>query len=336
MKKLALLIIAVIVGTITAEAQIGGLLQKAAKKAQQKTEEKIIDKASDKASEQISDAVADQIPEEEASEDPAYTTDESEPLTYEGVMRLMPPIPSAQQMVSYKKAEFGGQGLRQMSSQVMKFQMTVLELTSKVYTIPVQGADSAQIVEDAYKYAEMYTGLSKEEIDMLSEMSEEEQEAYLAEHYQEGQAEAVLLQQAAEVGEELEPLQPMIDHWSSFDNKIIEVNQEADSKCKAIYAKYEPQLKKAEGDDEARNKVLLKYYEEAAPIIHDAIISCNKIRLDEQLPVAMELEEQIIPIRQRHPNAITAILNYPQLTAVQYFTEALRVMEIPEYPDDNE
>ena len=36
MKKLALLIIAVIVGTITAEAQIGGLLQKAAKKAQQK------------------------------------------------------------------------------------------------------------------------------------------------------------------------------------------------------------------------------------------------------------------------------------------------------------
>ena len=279
MKKLALLIIAVIVGTITAEAQIGGLLQKAAKKAQQKTEDKIIDKASDKASEQISDAVADQIPEEEASEDPAYTTDESEPLTYEGVMRMMPPIPSAQQMVSYKKAEFGGQGLRQMSSPVMKFQMTVLELTSKVYTIPVQGADSAQIVEDAYKYAEMYTGLSKEEIDMLSEMSEEEQEAYLAEHYQEGQA---------------------------------------------------------EGDDEARNKVLLKYYEEAAPIIHDAIISCNKIRLDEQLPVAMELEEQIIPIRQRHPNAITAILNYPQLTAVQYFTEALRVMEIPEYPDDNE
>jgi hypothetical protein len=334
MKKLTLLIIAVIVGTITANAQIGGLLEKAAKKAQKKTEEKIIDKASDKASEQISNAVADQIPEEEATEDPAYTVDENEPLTYEGVMRMMPPVPSVQQMVSYKKAEYNGQGLRQLSSPLMKFQMTVLELTAKVYTIPVQGADSAEIVDNAYKYAEMYTGLSKEEIDMLSTMSEEEQDAYLAEHYQEGQAEAVLLQQAAEVGEELEPLQPMIDHWTSFDDRIAEVNKDADSRCKAIYAKYEPQLKKAEGDDEARNKVLLKYYEEVAPIIRDAIISSNKIRLDEQLPVAMELEEQIIPIRQRHPNALTALLNYPQLTAVQYFTEALRVMDIPEYPNE--
>ena len=334
MKKLTLLIIAVIVGTITANAQIGGLLEKAAKKAQKKTEEKIIDKASDKASEQISNAVADQIPEEEVTEDPAYTVDENEPLTYEGVMRMMPPVPSVQQMVSYKKAEYNGQGLRQLSSPLMKFQMTVLELTAKVYTIPVQGADSAEIVDNAYKYAEMYTGLSKEEIDMLSTMSEEEQDAYLAEHYQEGQAEAVLLQQAAEVGEELEPLQPMIDHWTSFDDRIAEVNKDADSRCKAIYAKYEPQLKKAEGDDEARNKVLLKYYEEVAPIIRDAIISSNKIRLDEQLPVAMELEEQIIPIRQRHPNALTALLNYPQLTAVQYFTEALRVMDIPEYPNE--
>lgn len=334
MKKLTLLIIAVIVGTITANAQIGGLLEKAAKKAQKKTEEKIIDKASDKASEQISNAVADQIPEEEATEDPAYTVDENEPLTYEGVMRMMPPVPSVQQMVSYKKAEYNGQGLRQLSSPLMKFQMTVLELTAKVYTIPVQGADSAEIVDNAYKYAEMYTGLSKEEIDMLSTMSEEEQDAYLAEHYQEGQAEAVLLQQAAEVGEELEPLQPMIDHWTSFDDRIAEVNKDADSRCKTIYAKYEPQLKKAEGDDEARNKVLLKYYEEVAPIIRDAIISSNKIRLDEQLPVAMELEEQIIPIRQRHPNALTALLNYPQLTAVQYFTEALRVMDIPEYPNE--
>ena len=332
MKKLALLIIAVIIGTCTVDAQIGGFLEKAAKKAQQKTEEKIIDKTSEK----VSDAIADQIPEEEAGEDPTYEIDESAPLTYEGLMRQLPPLPSAQQMVSYKKSEFGGQGLRQMSSPVMKFQMTVIELSSKVYTIPVQGADSAQIAENAYKYAEMYTGLSKEEIDMLSKMSEEEQEAYLAEHYQEGQAEAVLLQQAAEVGEELEPLQPMIDQWSSFDDKITEVNKKADARCKAIYAKYEPQLKKAKGDDEARNKVLLKYYEEAAPIIHDAIISCNKIRLDEQLPVAMELEEQIVPIRQRHPNALTAILNYPQLTAMQYFTEALRVMEVPEFSEDND
>ena len=46
MKKLVLLIIAVIVGTFTANAQIGGFLEKAARKAQQKTEDKIIEKTS--------------------------------------------------------------------------------------------------------------------------------------------------------------------------------------------------------------------------------------------------------------------------------------------------
>ena len=330
MKKLVLLIIAVIVGTFTANAQIGGFLEKAAKKAQQKTEDKIIEKTSEKAADKVSDAIVDQIPDVEVEEQAVEESDE--PLTYEGIMRQLKPIPSVQQMVSYKKAELSGQGLKMLSSEVMKFQMKVLDLTGKVLEVPYQNADSAQIMAAAYNYAEMTTGLSKEEIDMLSQMSEEEQEAYLQAHYNEGQAEAAMMEAAVEASKYLEPLQPTIDRWTAIGDKVDNVFQESDEQCAAIYKKYAAKLDTE--DEEARNKVLLKYYEEVAPIIRDAVDRAGEIRFKEQLPIAMEIEEEMVKIRAEHQDAISVLLNYPQLTASAYLAESLKIIEIPEYPEE--
>ena len=332
MKKLIILAIAIILGAFNANAQFGSVLKKVAKQ----TESSIREKATEKAVEQASQSIEEQLgTPEEPSEEPAVV-ESDEPLTYESLMKMLPALPSASDMVNYKKAELNGQSFKLMTSPVLKFQMSILDLAGKVYSIPYQGADSAQIMDAAYKSAELYTGLSREEIDMLATMSEEEQEAYLTAHYNEGHAEAVLLQQAAEIGEEMEPLQPDIDRWSSYDDKITENHKDCSTKCKNIYVKYADKLANAEGDDDARNKILLKYYEEVAPIIRESIVSCCKIRLEEQLPVAMEIEEQMVPIRERHQDGISALLNYPQLTATQYFTETLRIMEIPEYPDVEE
>lgn len=332
MKKLVLLIIAVIIGTFTANAQIGGFLEKAAKKAQQKTEDKIIEKTSEKAADKVSDAIVDQIPDVEVEEQAVEESDE--PLTYEGIMRQLKPIPSVQQMVSYKKAELSGQGLKMLSSEVMKFQMKVLDLTGKVLEVPYQNADSAQIMAAAYNYAEMTTGLSKEEIDMLAQMSEEEQEAYLQAHYNEGQAEAAMMEAAVEASKYLEPLQPTIDRWTAIGDKVDNVFQESDEQCAAIYKKYAAKLDTE--DEEARNKVLLKYYEEVAPIIRDAVDRAGEIRFKEQLPIAMEIEEEMVKIRAEHQDAISVLLNYPQLTASAYLAESLKIIEIPEYPEDKE
>ena len=330
MKKLVLLIIAVIVGTFTANAQIGGFLEKAARKAQQKTEDKIIEKTSEKAADKVSDAIVDQIPDVEVEEQAVEESDE--PLTYEGIMRQLKPIPSVQQMVSYKKAELSGQGLKMLSSEVMKFQMKVLDLTGKVLEVPYQNADSAQIMAAAYNYAEMTTGLSKEEIDMLAQMSEEEQEAYLQAHYNEGQAEAAMMEAAVEASKYLEPLQPTIDRWTAIGDKVDNVFQESDEQCAAIYKKYAAKLDTE--DEEARNKVLLKYYEEVAPIIRDAVDRAGEIRFKEQLPIAMEIEEEMVKIRAEHQDAISVLLNYPQLTASAYLAESLKIIEIPEYPEE--
>lgn len=333
MKKTALLILAIIIGVFTANAQIGGLLEKAARKAAKKTEEKVIKKATDKASDKAAEAIDNSIGLEEIdAQEETSQIDSDEPLTYESLMRQIPPLPTVQQMVSHKKAELNEQNLKILSSNVMKFQISVLNLTSKIYTIQYQYADSTQIMEAAYKNAEMYTGLTKEEIDMLSTMSEEEQEAYLNAHYQEGHAEAMLMKEAMEASEYLEPLQPTIDRWTEVDNRVNKVYQDADAQCAKIYKRYAAKLNN--DNDKQRNATLLKYYEEVAPIIRESVITGNKIRLDEQLPIAMELEDAMIKIRAEHQDLISALLNYAQLTASQYFTDALRVCEIPEYPEE--
>ena len=331
MKKFTLLILAIIIGSFTANAQFGGLIEKAAKKAQKKTEEKIIEKTTEKVADKVSDAISDQIPDEPI-EEPVAEEAPDEPLTYEGIMRQIMPIPTAQQMISYKKAQLNGQGLKMMSSPIMKYQMKVLDLLGKVYQVPYQGADSAQIVDDSYKFAEFYSGLSREEIDMLSQMSEEEQEAYLQEHYQEGQAEAAMLEQAMEASKYLEPLQPTIDRWTAVGDRALKIYEEADAQCAAIYKKYAENL--TTEDEGTRNPYLLKYYEEAAPIIREAVVRAYEIRLNEQLPIAMELEEEMAKIRAEHQDAISVMLNYAQLTVSSCLSESLKIIEIPEYPEE--
>ena len=334
MKKFIILAFAIVFGTIAANAQFGSLIEKAAKKAAQKTEEKIIDKTTEKAAEKVSDIIVDQIGMPESDSEESVAEYSNTPLTYEGIMRQLKPIPSVQQMVNYKKAELNGQTLKMMTSEVLKFQMKILDLTGKVFSVQYEGADSTQIMNAAYKNAELYTGLSREEIDKLSTMSEEEQEAYLQKHYKEGQAEAAMLTQAMEASKYLEPLQPTIDRWTAIGDKAEDVYEEADKQCAAIYKKYAAKL--SNDDEEARNKDLLKYYEEVAPIIREAVENAGNIRLNEQLPIAMELEEEMVKIRAEHQDAISTLLNYAQLTASSYLTEALKIMEIPEYPEDKE
>ena len=334
MKKFIILAFAIVFGTIAANAQFGSLIEKAAKKAAQKTEEKIIDKTTEKAAEKVSDIIVDQIGMPESDSEESVAEYSNMPLTYEGIMRQLKPIPSVQQMVNYKKAELNGQTLKMMTSEVLKFQMKILDLTGKVFSVQYEGADSTQIMNAAYKNAELYTGLSREEIDKLSTMSEEEQEAYLQKHYKEGQAGAAMLTQAMEASKYLEPLQPTIDRWTAIGDKAEDVYEEADKQCAAIYKKYAAKL--SNDDEEARNKDLLKYYEEVAPIIREAVENAGNIRLNEQLPIAMELEEEMVKIRAEHQDAISTLLNYAQLTASSYLTEALKIMEIPEYPEDKE
>ena len=83
--------------------------------------------------------------------------------------------------------------------------------------------------------------------------------------------------------------------------------------------------------DKERNQLLLKYYKDIIDWQRTAVQEAMKIRLEEQLPIAEEIEQKMVAIRAEHKDNISAFLNYPQLTASQYFAEVSRLLDIPQY-----
>ena len=339
MKKLLLSVMCVAACAFTANAQFGSsMLKQAASKAAQRTTEKAIDKATDKAVDAIDKEIDKGTQSEPAQESPAQSQSQSQsqtqsqepvqPQSIVDIMKRLPAIPTVQQLTSYKSAELNEQTIRLLSSPVTTFKTQsaslMIEALAFSYTL-----DSATLTEAVYKNAELMTGLSREELDKLAEMSEEEQQAYLATHYRQGQAEAAIMEQALDASKYLEPLQPMIDEWEAIGKKADKIFEEADNQCKPIYAKYAKDL---ESEDAASYKsAALKYYGEVAPILRKAVIEAMKIRMDEQIPAAEKIEKEMVPIRAQHQDLISALLNYPQMTASQYFTDAMRMFEIPTY-----
>lgn len=339
MKKVILSVMCIAVCALTANAQFGSsMLKQAASKAAQRTTEKAIDKATDKAVDAIDKEIDKGTRNEPAQEAPAQTQSQSqsqtqsqEPVKPESIvdiMKRLPAIPTVQQMTSYKSAELNEQTIRLLSSPVTSFKTQSASLLIEALAFSY-ALDSATLSEAVYKNAELMTGLSREELDKLAEMSEEEQQAYLATHYRQGQAEAALLEQAADASKYLEPLQPMIDEWDAIGKKADKIFEDADNQCKPIYAKYAKDL---ESEEAASYKsAALKYYGEVAPILRKAAIDAMKIRMDEQIPAAEKIEKEMVPIRATHQDLISALLNYPQMTASQYFNDAMRIFDIPTY-----
>lgn len=330
MKKVILLLIAALALPIAADAQLGGLLEKAAKKAATKTAEKVVDKAVDRASDAAANAIDKEVDKRLPNEKETQAAPVAE-ATYASLMGQLPELPSVDQMVKHKEAELNEKALKLMTSKVTAFSAKALDLASQCAALRYNTMDSAQITDAAYRYAELSTGLSREELEKLSTMSEAEQEAYLQAHYATGRAETALARQAVDASQWLEPLQPMIDKWTAAGEKADKAYDEMAVKLRPIYAKYASRLAQATGAE--RNNVLLGYYTEAAPYIRTAVQKALNTRLNEQLPLAEKIEAEMVKVRASHPDAVNQLLNYPQLTATQYFTEVSRLLEIPEYSE---
>lgn len=324
MKKLVLLVFVALMLPTTANAQLGGLLEKAARKTADKLVDKATEKAADKASKAVEDEMTKRFNSNKAMDKAAEGAS-----SYEALMRELPELPSADQLVKHKEAELNEKSLKLITSKVTLFSAKVLELAGRVSTIGYEGMDSAQMTETAYKLAEQNTGLTREEIDKLSTMSDQEQEAYLRAHYNSGRAEKAMTRQAVEASKWLEPLQPLIDQWSAASDKADKVYSDLEKKLRPIYTKYEPRLATATGAE--RTNLLISYYTEAVPHIRTAVQQALNIRLTEQLPAAEKIEAEMVKVRAAHPDAVSQLLCYPQLTATQYFTEVSRLLEIPEY-----
>ena len=327
MKKIVFLSLIMMLAYAPAHAQLGGLIQKAAAKTA-----KSLEKKTDSVANAAATALEKQFDKQRQSRQETTATKqaaEAEPVGYADLMRQLPELPTVQQLYSHKEAELNEQALRLLTSAVTRFNTQVLNLSMKVLSIPTQGLDSAEVVDAAYKWAQLSTGMTKEELDQLAALPEDQQEAYIAAHYKVGTAESAMMQQAVDAGKYLEPIQPLIDKWDEMGRKADQVLEQADAKCKKVYSKYAPMLKNA--SDKERNQLLLKYYKDIVEVQRAAVQQAMQIRLDEQLPVAEEIEQHMVKIRAEHSDMVSALLNYPQLTATQYFSEVSRLLDIPEY-----
>ena len=327
MKKAIIIVLAAVLLPAVGNAQLGGLLEKAAKKAVNKTTEKLVDKAVDRASDAATTAIENEVDKRLPKDKQNANAAPAEKATYESLMRQLPELPTVDQLVKYKEAELGEKTFKLVTSKVTMFSAKVLDLSAQCAALPYGEIDSSQ----AMRMASAYTGLTPEEIDALSKMSDAEQEAWLQAHYGQERAQTAMMKQAVDASEWLEPLQPMIDRWTAAGEHADAAYKELDTKLKPIYAKYVDKLGKSTGTE--RNNLLLSYYTEAAPHIRTAVQKAINIRINEQLPIAEQIEAEMVKIRAAHQDAISQLLNYPMLTATQYFTEAARLLEIPQYSE---
>ena len=323
MKRIVILSIILLLAQMPAHAQLGGLIQKAAAKTT-----KVLEKKADSV---INSAIDKQLDKQHQSSQTTAKQEaaQEEEQSYAAIMRKMPALPTAQQLCSHKEAEMNEQALRLLASPVTRFNTQVLSLATQAVSISTNNMDSAKVMDAAYKWAQLSTGMTKEELDHLATLPEEEQDAYIAAHYKPGTAEAAMTKEAVDASKYLEPLQPLIDKWDAVGRKVDQVYEEVDAKCKKAYMKYSPMLEKASGKE--RNQLLLKYYKDIVEWQRTAVQDVLKIRMNEQLPIAEEIEAKMVKIRAEHKDLVSALLNYPQLTASMYFAEVSRLLDIPEY-----
>lgn len=328
MKKNIILILAIMMLPAIGNAQLGGLLEKAAKKAVNKTAEKLADKAADRASEAAAKAIEGEVdkrlPKEQKKPATAASTAQ---VTYESLMRQLPELPSADQLVKYKEAELNEKTLKLIASKVTLFNTKVLDLAAQCSALSYADIDSAQVMD----MAAAYTGLTTEELEVLSKMSDEEQQAWLQIHYSQQRAQTAAINQAIDASGWLEPLQPIIDRWTTAGQHADDAYTELDNKLRPIYKKYASRLATATGSE--RTNLLVAYYTEAVPHIRVAVQKAINIRIAEQLPIAEEIEAEMVKIRAAHKDAINQLLNYPALTATQYFSEVAHLLDIPQYTE---
>lgn len=331
MKRIVLLALCSLFLAVPAQAQLGNLMKAAAKKAAQKVVDKAVDKAAETATQAVEQSLGlDQQESQQTNpQDNQPTADPEAPLTYASLMAQMPALPTAHQLTGYKEAELNEASLRLLTSPVTVFNTKVLGLSMKAVTLAYADVDSAAVTEGAYKMAEGATGLSRQELEKLSAMSDEEQEAYLAAHYTQGTAEANLLRNAAQAAELLKPTEALVEQWNAIGEKADAVYTELETAAKKVYAKYADRLANTEGKE--RNTLLLQYYGETVEMQRTAVQQVQKLRLSEQLPVAEKIDAMIKDIQKAHPDVPVSLLNYCQLTATVYFADVAHLLEINEY-----
>lgn len=323
MKRILFLAILIAIAPISAQAQIGNLLNKAAKKVGEKATEKAADAAADAVSKRLGFNRNNSKTEQDNVA--TYTTEmesnsESEaPASIPELIAQMPQLPTTDQLIDYKTAEIKGQTLKMMTNPVTTFRTQVFSLMTQATALAYSNLDSAAVTNMALQYS----GLTAEDVKAMENMNDEEQEAYIMAHYQSGRANQAMQNTALKTAQYSEMTEAIVERYDAVEKEIEAIYNEANKKMAPIYAKFADRIANANDAD----LLNLEYYTKIADIQRNAVEQALQLRLQKQLPIAEEIEKVNADIRTQDPTTI--IPNYLQLCATVYFAEIERLFDIP-------
>ena len=323
MKKHLFLAILIAIAPISAQAQLGNLLNKAAKKVGEKATEKAADAAADAVSKRLGFNRNNSKTEQDNVA--TYTTEmesnsESEaPASIPELIAQMPQLPTTDQLIDYKTAEIKGQTLKMMTNPVTTFRTQVFSLMAQATALAYSNLDSAAVTNMALQYS----GLTAEDVKALENMNDEEQEAYIMAHYQNERTNQAIQNAALKTAQYSEMTEASVARYDAVEKEIEAIYNEANKKMAPIYAKFADRIANADDAD----LLNLEYYTKIADIQRNAVEQAMLLRLQKQMPIAEEIEKTNAVIRTQDSTAI--IPNYLQLCSTVYFAEVERLFDIP-------
>lgn len=320
MRKFITLIALVAFTAFGAQAQIGGLLNKAAKKVAEKTTEK----AKDSMEEALNKKLGTNSSSKETSTTKQNTninSEEDTPASIQELVAQMPELPSSKQLIDYKNAEAKEMTLKMMTSPVTMFRTQVVTLMSQANALVYADFDSTTVANMTMQY----TGLTEKEIKAMENMTEEEQQAYIMAYYQSGKADEVRMKAVEKAAEYAKRTESLVEEYDRINDKVEALYKEADKKMAPIYKSYAKKLENLEGKD--YQILLAEYYSKIVDIQRSAIIEAMKIREKEQLPIAENIEKINSEIRKNDKGII--LTNYLQMWGISYFTETEHLFDTP-------
>lgn len=324
MKKVVLLL-AVMSLTLGANAQLGNLINAAAKTAK-KSIEKRVDKEADTLASQASQGVKNAIfgklginPSNNANNANANATSESTSsrstaVTPKDYMAQLPSFPSDAQIADYAciMSKDNPSALKMITNPVAAYLAKVaLMTTNAAGSVNTMTEERAAQVEANYKkQIEDFYGVSAEELEKMSE--EEIQELTYKKMYGEGTLEVT--QKTAEM---IAPVQEMMDEYNGVSDKIDAIFTKADEECQGIWnSKYKTESQ------------LCTYYKDAAAVYSKAVRQAMETRRTEQMKLAEKMDKEIADYVAKNPTSNADQISYTYLTMLAYLGDAARIASI--------
>ncbi len=299
----------------TANAQIGNIVGKKIKEKAEKTIGKAVDKAIDNATDDIlgkEDKTSKN--QDDSKTETVSGSKDNDKITPEKIMSNVPKMPTQQQVAEYlcESQRANPRTVKMLTNPTTAFlaKNTVVSLGG--YSATLANGDTRYFELNEQILSEI--GITQEQFDAMSE--EEQQE--ISRKYAD-ELEKRYYKTMERLGRD-EEYNRLFEEYNKFEDEIVKIYNRSDSLCRDIWkTKFSNKSNPSEED-------VCAFYRAAMPIHYKAVLDAMELRKNKQLAVAIEIDNYVEQLAEKHPEEVYAgLYNQALLCASAYSSEAFRV-----------